>query len=100
MEEVEILEHLFALAREAGLRVSIAGRGQIGADDLPLASGVCRVRGQIFVVLSGAEPVPVQIQTLAAALREHAADLLTTRHLPPAVRERIDPEGPDDSTSA
>jgi hypothetical protein len=100
MDEAGILEHLFELARDAGMRVHIAGRGRIGADDLPLSSGVCRVRDQIFVVLSGAEPVSVQIETLAGALREHAADFLKERHLPPAVRRLIDPEGWGDSTSA
>jgi len=100
MEEAEILENLFALAREAGMRINIAGRGQIGADDLPLSSGVCRVRDQVFVVLSGSEPPSVQIETLAGALREYAGDLVAERHIPPAVRDRIDPEGRSDSTSA
>jgi hypothetical protein len=100
MEEAEILEHLFELARDAGMRVSIAGRGQIGADDLPLSSGVCRIRDQVYVVLSGAEPPAVQIETLAGALREYAVELLQDRHLPPAVRSCIDPEGWGDSTSA
>ena len=93
MEEVEILEVLFELAREAGMRVNIAGRGQVGVDNLPLTSGVCRVRDQVFVVLSVAEPVSVQIEVLAMALREYAGELLEDRHLPPAVRIYIDPVG-------
>jgi len=91
MDDAQILDSLRELAREAGMRVRIAGRGRGGDDDLPVASGVCRVRGEIWVVLSTAEPPPVQIATLAQALCKYAGPLLEQRHLPPAVRACIEP---------
>jgi hypothetical protein len=96
MDDAEILERLLELADEAGFEVRIAGRGAIGADDLPLSSGVCKVRGKLWVVLSGQEPPEVQIAVIALALREHAGGILEGRHLPPALREKIHPGGADD----
>jgi len=96
MEDAEILEHLLELANEAGFKVRIAGRGAIGADDLPLSSGVCRVKGTLWIVLSGQEPTSVQVDVIARALRENAEGILEGRHLPPALRERLSPGGSDD----
>ncbi len=90
MEQGDVLEVLLELAAEAGLRVRVAGREALGADSLPLASGVCRVRGEWWVVLSSSEPTEAQIRTLAEALEKHAKSLLEERHLPPAVRAVID----------
>jgi len=93
MEDAEILERLLELASEAGFRVQIAGRGAVGMNDLPLSSGICRVKGVLWIVLSGQEPTRVQIDVIGRALREHASDMLEERHLPPVLRLRLDPEG-------
>jgi hypothetical protein len=87
---VEVLEVLFALADEAGFEVRVAGRGGGRDDAPPIASGICRIRETIWVVLSGEEPVDSQIEVLSRALRSHAHDWLEGRYLPPAVRARID----------
>jgi len=86
VDEKDILEMLLELAREAGMRVEVAGRDAQGADSLPLSSGVCRVRGELWVVLASHDAVGVQIGTLGDALRTHAFELIEARHLPPAVR--------------
>lgn len=91
MDETDILEVLLDLAEAAGFEVRPGGR--LAPDDPPLASGVCRLRGKLFVVLSANESVSVQIDTLARALRENALPLLEGQHLPPAVRAVIDPAG-------
>lgn len=96
MTEAEILERLLELSDEAGFEVRIAGRGAIGANDLPLSSGVCRLKGTLWIVLSGQEPPDVQIDVIAKALREHAGEILEGRHLPPALRQRIYPGGEED----
>jgi hypothetical protein len=93
MDDTQILEVLLELASETGVEVRIAGRTPRGAEEPPLASGVCKVRGVMWVVLSGAETVAVQIDVLAGALGRYSRDELEDRHLPPAVRARIDPEG-------
>jgi hypothetical protein len=93
MDEARILETLFDLAEEAGMKVRIGGRANLGEDLPPVSSGVCRVRGEVWVVLAAADSVPVQIDTLAGALREHAGELLERRHLAPAVRAHLDPHG-------
>ena len=40
-----------------------------------------------------ADSVPVQIGTLAGALRDHAAEFVEGRHLAPAIRAFLDPRG-------
>ena len=98
MDETELLEVLFELARNAGFRIRPAGR--LGPDDPPLSSGVCRLRGELYIVLAASESLPMQIETLAAALREHANPLLEDQHLPPAVRALLDPAGNESFGSA
>lgn len=90
MQESEILEALLELAAEAGMRVKIAGQSAAARDALPLASGVCRVRGELWVILSNLDPASAQIRVLAAAIRTHASALIEERHLPPAVRARLE----------
>jgi hypothetical protein len=94
VKDEDILEVLLELAAEAGMRVKVAGREARGAEAMPLASGVCRVRGELWVVLASSEPVSAQIRTLGAALRAHAAPLLEARHLPPAVRAALEGSPP------
>ena len=93
MDEAQILEALLELADEAGMKVRAGGRGSLGDDLPPMASGVCRVRGELWVVLAGSDSVPVQIGTLAGALRDHAAEFVEGRHLAPAIRAFLDPRG-------
>jgi hypothetical protein len=93
MDESQILESLIELAAEAGMRIRIGGRRGLAEDLPPVASGVCRLRGELWVVLSSSESPAIQIETLADALREHAAPLLESRHLPPAVRAYLEPQG-------
>jgi hypothetical protein len=92
MEASEILAALLDLAREAGLEVRPVGRSGLEAEEVPPGSAVCRVRGAIWVMLSSADPVAIQLEVLAEALRRHAPSLIEERHLPPAVRALL--EGP------
>lgn len=98
MDEADILEALFELARDEGFEIRAAGR--LAPDDPPLLSGVCRLRGQLYIVLSANESVPMQIEAMASALRENAAESLQNRHLPPAIRVLIDPPGSETHGSA
>lgn len=87
MNDTEVLVALVELAEQAGLRVR-AARG--AADAGPLAtSGVCRVRGEVLVVLVGDDPLGDRIAVVAGALREHAAEFLEGRWLPPALRAHL-----------
>ncbi len=92
MNEAEILTELLSLADELGLRVRPIG-GSPGSDAEPSAgSGTCRVRGELWVVLSGADPVQERVEVLARALRETAAPALEGRYLPPALRRLLSGE--------
>jgi hypothetical protein len=88
MEPAELLARLVELAGEAGVRVRSAGAGEA-----PLESGVCRVRGELWLVLVPADPLEHRIGVVARALRSHAPALLEERWLPPAVRARLEAEG-------
>jgi len=87
VERPELLDQLIALAREAGLEVRAAQGGEPG---LPLTSGVCRVRGELWLVVVPSDPLEDRIEVVADALRTHAAAFLESRYLPPALRERLD----------
>lgn len=89
MEPDEMLAALVALAGEAGLRVRPARAGGEG----PLESGLCRVRGELWLVLSASDPLAHRIDVVARALRSHAAPFLESRWLPPALRTRLDAAG-------
>lgn len=91
MEPSEIMTVLLDLAREAQLEVRNvdASRAEVG-EAVP-ASAVCRVRGAVWVVLSSADPVAIQLAVLGSAIREHAGELIETRYLAPAVRVWVDP---------
>jgi hypothetical protein len=79
----EQLEALLALAREVDLEVRRAAEGDV-------TSAVCRLRGQVFVLLAGGDPPERQLAVLARALREHRADACEARYLPPAVRAALE----------
>ena len=90
MEPSAILEALLEVAREAGLEVRGVERGEPG---LPQpGSGVVKLKGRVFVMLSSVDPVAIQLEVLAAALRDHAAGTIADRHLPPALRALLEPE--------
>ena len=89
MEPSQILTALLDVAREAGLEVrSVGGALEPG---LPQpGSGVVKLKGRVYVMLSSIDPVAIQLEVLARALREHAADFLDDRHLPPALRQLLE----------
>ncbi len=87
MERRELLELVLDLAREAGLKVRNEPGGAV-------RSGVCRVRGEVLVMLSSADPLEERLAVAVGALREHAGPGLEERYLPPAVRELLDPPDP------
>ncbi len=78
------------LAREAQLEVRAPSASSATEPGELLASAACRVRGDVWVVLSPADPVDVRLDVLAAALRTYRGDWLEQRWLPPAVRDRLD----------
>jgi hypothetical protein len=88
VEASEVLAHLVAFAGEAGIRVRAAPRSEAA-----LESALCRVRGELWLVLVPADPVEHRIDVVVRALREHAPELLEERWLPPAVRARVEGEG-------
>jgi hypothetical protein len=92
MELSELLTRLQELARELGLEVREVRAGAEG--DPPIASGVCRVRGETWVLLAAADDLDHRVEVLAGALKSHAGARLEGRYLPPAVRARLagDPE--------
>jgi hypothetical protein len=91
MELSELLERLADLARDVGLEVREVRAG--AGDEPPPASGVCRVRGETWVVLAAADALERRVEILAQALRSHAGARLEGRYLPPAVRERLSKAG-------
>lgn len=89
MNPEELHRELIELARSAGFEVRRAS-GRTGADrDLPIASGVCRVRGTIWVVLAATDSLAERSLVLADALKTHASEWLETRYLPPALRQML-----------
>jgi hypothetical protein len=88
MQPAEVIEALLALADETDLEVKHVGGAQTEWGSAA-TSAVCKVRGRTWVVLSGADPVSVQLGVLGRALRNHAGELLENRYLPPAVRQWI-----------
>ena len=89
MDDAEIIEQLTVLARDAGLSVHTV-RGLPQAEGEPAAgSGLCRVRGQDWVVLSGADAPARRIDVLCRALLRLAPGVLERRWLPPALRVRL-----------
>jgi len=86
--EQQLLE-LQQLADGVDLRVREI-RGTARSDFEPqAASGVCVIRGETWVVLSGADPLAERIRCLARALRELRGAALEERFLSPALRELL-----------
>lgn len=90
MNPSELRDSLAELARELGIDVRVAtGRPEL-EPGIPVQSGVCRLRDDVWVILASGEPVEEHIAILVQALRQHAGDALESRFLPPAVRERLE----------
>lgn len=83
MTTEELLDALGELARELDLEV------RRGAPGDAATSGVCRLRGRVWVVLSANDPPARRLAVLGAALREHAGEACDARYLPPAVRAAL-----------
>lgn len=79
---------LRALAIDSGVVVRALDAGVASERDAP-ASGICRVRGRIWALLSSADPLERRIEILAEALRAQAGAALEERYLPPAARELL-----------
>jgi hypothetical protein len=87
VELSELLQRLRELAAEAGLEVRDL-RSHSEGQPAP-ASGVCRVRGETWVLLAASDALEERVEVLAQALKTHAAQFLESRYLPPAVRARL-----------
>ena len=88
MEPSDVMRALLDLAAEAELEVSTVNPPR--GDDTPPTSALCRVRGRLWVMLSAADPVAVQLDVLAGALCEHAPELVADTWVPPAVRALLE----------
>jgi hypothetical protein len=80
----ELLEALLELAAAVELEVR-----RVTSDEAQ-ASGVCRLRNRIWVMLSTADPIEQRIAVLTGALRDHAREACEARYLAPAVRAALD----------
>jgi len=92
VERAALLRELVDLAHDAGLEVRPGGRTAGGEGDVALSSGVCRLRGRVWVVLAAGDSLEDQIEVMSGALRSHAAAFLEGRWLPPAVRDCLHPQ--------
>jgi len=88
MHPAEVLDQLVDLARAAGLEVREM-RGAAGDADPSSASGICRVKGRVWVLLAASDSLDERIDVLGRALATHAREFLESRYLPPAVRQRL-----------
>ncbi len=93
MDAPQLLDLLAELAMEAGLKVQVLPPSTASEGEFLPRSGVCRVRGEVRVILAAGEPLEDRIEAVASALREHAHEFLESRFLPPAARERIGTPG-------
>lgn len=84
MEPLDALAQLVALASEAGMRIRPAASAGL------LESGVCRVKGEVWLVLVPSDPIEHRIRVVAGALRSHAPAFLEERWLPPALRSLLE----------
>ena len=87
MERAELLDLLIDLARDAGIQVRSEAR--VFGGDLAPRSGVCRVRGELWLMLLPGDSLEDRIDAVSSALRTHAPALLEKRYLPPAVRAAL-----------
>ena len=88
MDEALTLAELERLARTA--------RVDVRREALPVAGGLCRVRGRWTLLLDSTLSVDEQIDLLVEALRGFD---LTGVYVRPAVRQLLEPEGAGDAAS-
>lgn len=93
MTDAELLEDLVSLAEAAGLVVQRVPRGHAIEGGPPVASATARVRGELRIVLVGGDSLDERIDLVARALAEHRAQWLESRHVSPALRQRIEAAG-------
>lgn len=94
MEPGALLDFLVELAEGAGIRVRVVPRAGAGGEGEPSPrSGLCRIRGEPWLLLVAAEPLEDRIEAAAQALRRAAGPKLEGRYLPPAVRARLEEAG-------
>jgi hypothetical protein len=89
VEGQSLLDFLVELAQSAGVQVRVIPRYAAEGDPAP-RSGICRIRGDPWLLLASGEPLEDRIEAAATAVRVHAREVLEERYLPPAVRERLD----------
>lgn len=89
MRPAALLDQLVELARAAGFEVREIGSTAAGEGEAAPASGSCRLRGRIWVLLARGDSDDQRIDAVARALTTHAGDFLETRYLAPAVRARL-----------
>ena len=89
MNAAALLAELVELADAAGLRVQLLRTPAGSEAEAGVSSAVCRVRGEVRIVLVASDPLEARIEVVAAALREHAGDWIERRYLSPAVRARL-----------
>jgi len=92
VQPADLMRALLDLADEVSLEVRSVRAPAVG-DEPPVSSAVCRVKGRVWVVLSQADPVDVQLAVLAGAIRREAAGALDERYLPPALRALLEGDG-------
>jgi hypothetical protein len=99
MDTVQLLEALLQLAVDAGLEVRLVGPSASGEGELKVLGGsaVCKVRGEIWVVLATNDPISEQIALLSDTLKSHAGDYIEGHYLPPALRECLGARADSDS---
>ena len=88
METADLARVMAETARTAGLSVRHV-RGRPVEDDAVPTSGVCRLQGEVLIVLCAADPPSVHVDVLTKALRDHARDFVESHFVPPAIRERV-----------
>ncbi len=89
MTNPELLQALVELAQVTELEVRTLEPTRAAQLELGVASAACRVRGEVWVVLSATDPLDLRIDVLAEALKTHRTDWLEQHWLPPAVRARL-----------
>lgn len=90
MEDLELFQALLELASETGVAVQRVSRQPVFEGLSPSSSGVCRVRGEVRVLLADSDPLPARIEVLARALSGSRREVLEGRFLAPALRECLD----------
>jgi hypothetical protein len=84
-----LLDFLVELAQEAGVKVRVIPRSAAAELEPLPRSGICRIRGDPWLLLASGESLEDRIEAAATAVRVHAPAVLEGRYLPPAVRERL-----------